>query len=125
MEGTLRPDMTARVQKKQNAPKLRVGGAVELPKQFFANRSWDPRAVQALINACWSRGEEPGLLILGSREAKALQNYLDPVSPGDKPVELKGFDYQGLHVVLLSVESCLRVETAETLFSQSRHGLGR
>ncbi|MEM9481373.1 MAG: hypothetical protein AAGA58_17115 [Verrucomicrobiota bacterium] len=83
---------------------------------------WEPRKVNILIEEAHRNDKNPALLCLGRLEAEALERYLAAFDEdsGDG-INLRGYHYAGLRIVVLNTESVLRVETLESIYEQSRH----
>ena len=109
----MKTDAMIRLPKK----KLQLGAAAESAEPLV----WDPRFVQSLITQV---GEMAEVLILGRREAEALEKHLQTSFPGEE-VSLHDYRYAGLQVVVVGEESCIRVETPKSIHESSRHALLR
>ncbi|MEM0896559.1 MAG: hypothetical protein AAGJ79_06700 [Verrucomicrobiota bacterium] len=84
--------------------------------------SWNSREVHALIEDAHRNGRNPALLCLGRVEAEALERYLTAFTDeSEDRINLRGYHYAGLRIVVLNAESVLRVETLESIYEQSRH----
>jgi hypothetical protein len=69
---------------------------------------WDSDAIGRLIKRKTVAGRKPSFLFLGRREAELLRDHLGNPSSHEWVRTLRQFNYMGLEVVELEIESYLR-----------------